>query len=90
MSYFDIGGESVSGIYAMFEPKSAGRSLGIFTMLKEIEFARERGKEFYYLGYAYAGNSFYDYKKRFSGTEMFDWNGCWLPFQEAGETEVRR
>jgi arginine-tRNA-protein transferase len=83
VSYFDVGGTSVSGVYAMFEPAAAERSLGTFTMLKEIEFAVENGKEFYYLGYAYEGSSFYDYKKRFRGTEMFDWKGGWAKFDES-------
>ncbi len=76
-SYFDIGARSVSAIYGMFDPELTRRSLGIFTMLKVIEFGRENGKEFYYQGYAYEGESFYDYKKRFRGTECFDWNGNW-------------
>jgi arginyl-tRNA--protein-N-Asp/Glu arginylyltransferase len=46
-------------------------------MLKEIEFAISNGKEFYYQGYAYEGESFYDYKKRFRVTESFDWKGNW-------------
>jgi len=79
-SYFDVGYGSTSGIYAMFEPSAAARSLGIFTMLKEIEFSIETGKDFYYQGYAYEGESFYDYKKRFRGSEAFDWHGTWLPF----------
>ena len=79
-SYFDFGNKAVSGIYAMFEPEFASRSLGIFTMLKEIEFSIEKGKEFYYQGYSYEGESFYDYKKRFRGTEAFDWNGRWEKF----------
>ncbi len=77
ISYMDVGFHSTSGIYAMFEPAMTGRSLGIFTLLKEIEYSIKHGKEFYYLGYAYAGRSFYDYKKRFSGTECFDWNDRW-------------
>lgn len=81
-SYLDIGKTAVSGIYGMFEPTAERRSLGTFTLLKEIEFAIERGKDFYYLGYAYKGNSFYDYKKRFRGTEVFDWNGKWMPFKQ--------
>lgn len=80
-SYFDVGRESVSGIYAMFEPEEEHRRLGIYTILKEIEFAIECGKEFYYLGYTYEGNSFYDYKKQFIGSEAFDWEGGWLPFE---------
>src|SRR5688572_21862935 len=45
-SYFDVADRSVSAIYAMFEPELPRRSLGIFTMLKEIEFAIEHRKEF--------------------------------------------
>lgn len=77
VSYFDIGERTVSAIYGMFDPELSSRSLGIFTMLKEIEYAIEQGREFYYQGYAYEGPSFYDYKKRFRGTERYDWNGDW-------------
>lgn len=77
VSYFGIGERATSGIYAMFEPTMTARSQGIFTLLKEIEYSIEHGKEFYYLGYCYEGESFYDYKKRFRGTEVFDWNGEW-------------
>lgn len=76
-SYFDVGEQTVSAIYGMFDTEFSTRSLGVFTMLKEIEFAIENGKEFYYQGYSYEGESFYDYKKRFRGTESYDWNGNW-------------
>lgn len=84
VSYFDVGSRSISAVYGMFDPEFSDRSLGIFTMLKEIEFAQERRKEFNYQGYAYEGESFYDYKKRFRGTEVFDWKGTWKPLV-AGE-----
>ena len=77
VSYFDIGGISVSGIYAVFDPDESSRGLGIFTILKEIEYALETGRTLYYQGYAYEGESFYDYKKRFSALERFDWDGNW-------------
>jgi len=80
VSYFDVGSNSTSGIYAMFEPTITDRSLGIFTMLKEIEYSIDTGREFYYQGYAYQGPSFYDYKKRFRGTEAFDWNYDWFSY----------
>ena len=83
VSYFDIGERTLSGIYAMFDPEEAQRGLGIFTMLKEIEYAIETGREFYYQGYAYEGESFYDYKKRFSALEAYDWCGNWLRQSEA-------
>lgn len=79
ISFFDVGVESVSAIYGCFDPDETRRSLGIFTMLKVIEHSISLGKMFYYHGYAYDEPSFYDYKKRFSGIEAFDWAGNWLP-----------
>ena len=81
VSYYDVGERSTSGIYGMFDPDESNRRLGIFTMLKEIEYSIDSGKEFYYQGYAYEGSSFYDYKKQFRGTEAFDWAGNWRPFE---------
>lgn len=82
-SYLDIGSRSSSGVYGIFDPDEKNRGLGIFTLLKEIEFAINADHEFYYLGYSYEGRSFYDYKKQFTGTETFDWIGNWRPFIEA-------
>ncbi len=79
-SFFDVGVNSVSAIYGMFDPDETSRSLGIFTMLKVIEFAIENGKIFYYHGYAYEGESYYDYKKKFVALEIFDWKGNWTEF----------
>lgn len=81
-SFFDVGESSTSGIYAMFAPEEKERSLGILTMLIEIEFSMQNDKTFYYQGYIYEGESFYDYKKRFSGIEKFDWQGNWSQFDK--------
>ena len=82
VSFLAIGETAVSSIYAMFEPTETKRGLGIFTMLLEIDFAIKTEKTFYYQGYCYQGNSFYDYKKRFSALEKFDWLGNWKKFDE--------
>ncbi|MEJ7848770.1 MAG: hypothetical protein WKF92_11850 [Pyrinomonadaceae bacterium] len=82
-SFFAVGEYAASAVYGMFAPEETSRSLGIFTMLKEIEFAIENGRQFYYQGYCYEGESFYDYKKRFAGIEFFDWSGKW---QKIGKT----
>jgi leucyl-tRNA---protein transferase len=76
-SFFDEGDASLSSIYALFDPAEIRRSLGIFTMLKEIEHARDRSRRFYYHGYAYDGESYYDYKKRLAAIEAFDWHASW-------------
>ncbi|MBX7053584.1 MAG: hypothetical protein K1X36_01425 [Pyrinomonadaceae bacterium] len=81
-SFFDLAECSVSAIYGCFDPDETTRSLGIFTMLKVIDYAASLGFEFYYHGYAYEGSSFYDYKKGFSGLEQFDWQGNWKTLTE--------
>jgi arginyl-tRNA--protein-N-Asp/Glu arginylyltransferase len=72
-SYFDLGAEAISAVYAMFDPDESRRGLGILMILKEIEFANQRGYRYLYTGYCYDQPSFYDYKRRFRGTEYLDW-----------------
>lgn len=79
VSFLDLGGQSASSVYAAFDPDHADRSLGILTLLLEIAYARQLGKKFHYLGYAYTVPSVYDYKKRFAGVEGYDWDNRWTP-----------
>lgn len=78
ISFFDFGEKATSSIYAMFHPDYDKRSLGIYTMLKEILFSIENGLDYLYPGYAYRESSFYDYKKRFSALEYYNWDEEWL------------
>lgn len=80
VSFFDRGVESVSAIYACFDPAEEKLSLGVFTMLKVIEWAMSQQMLYYYPGYAYVGPSFYDYKKRFAALESYDWSGEWRAY----------
>lgn len=79
VSFVDIGRQSASAVYAMFEPEESARSLGIQLILAGIDYARQLDLKYYYPGYAYREPSFYDYKKRFSGLEALDWCGGWYP-----------
>lgn len=77
-SFFDVGLLAASSVYGLFEPSHAKRSLGIFTLLKEIEHCREAGLRWLYPGYATRESSAYDYKKQFRGTEWLNWeSGEW-------------
>ncbi len=80
VSFFDVGERALSSIYAMFDPAYSALSPGIFTLLQEIEYGLQQQKQYLYLGYAYDASSFYDYKKGFTATEYYDWQGQWLPF----------
>ena len=81
-SFFDVGAESVSSIYAMFEPEESHRGLGHLTLLSEISYAQKAGKKYVYTGYAHTISSYYDYKKRYRGTEFYDWKSAWLPIEK--------
>lgn len=72
-SYMDVGSNSVSSIYAFFDPEHADRSLGTATVLWEIVVARRSAKRYYYPGYCYVEPSGYDYKRRFRPMECYDW-----------------
>jgi arginine-tRNA-protein transferase len=72
----------------MFEPAQSWRSLGIYTMLREIEFTQARSCRYYYPGYATREPSAYDYKKQLRGLEMLDWeSGLWDVYRSQPETK---
>lgn len=78
-SFMESSTTAGSGVYGIFEPEFTDRSLGIFTMLSEIQWCLDHGLKYYYSGYATREPSHYDYKKRFAGLEIFDWeSGTWI------------
>lgn len=54
-----------SAVYTFFDPDAAGRSLGIYAILQQIELCRRHGLPHLYLGYWIAGHPKMDYKQRF-------------------------
>lgn len=79
-SFFHLGGEAVSGTYCIFDPAFSQYSLGTYTMLLELQLAKEQGKKYYYHGYAYNVPSQFDYKLNFNALESMDWeSGTWTP-----------
>jgi arginine-tRNA-protein transferase len=73
IGYFDVGNEAVSAVYSIFDPAESRRSPGIELILEEVRWATEHSFRYMYLGYCYDQPSYYDYKKRFSGSEYLDW-----------------
>ena len=70
---------AASSVYGLFNPAQSNRSLGIFTMLMEIDYAIRHGLDYLYSGYATREPSHYDYKKKFAGLEIYDWaTGRWM------------
>ena len=64
-SIFEIGEYSTYGNIGASSLKHPKRSLGTFTLLKEIEHAISLGHFYYYLGHVYLANPVYHYKTRF-------------------------
>ena len=76
--------EGVSSVYMFFEPEYAARSLGTFSVLWEVDYCRQRGIPYYYLGYFVAGSRTMAYKARFRPNEILVGDDRWLIFQGTG------
>ena len=80
-SFLDLGQESISSIYAIFDPAESWRSLGIFTMLKELEFGRQRTSRYYYPVTPATNRPPTITKSSFQALEWYDWQGAWRPLR---------
>jgi arginine-tRNA-protein transferase len=85
--YLDIASQSTSSVYAMLDFGYQHLSPGLHTLLEEIKHSKLLGKKYLYTGYAFRESSHYDYKKKFKGTEYYDWKGNWtdlsqMPYQD--------
>lgn len=61
-----------SAVYTFFDPDKASRSLGTLAVLQQIWLARLYRLPHVYLGYWLKGHPKMDYKKNFTGLELFD------------------
>jgi len=71
----DITVSGLSAVYTFYEPQQASRGLGTLSILRQIEFARERGVAHLYLGYWIEAHPKMDYKARFRPLELLGANG---------------
>jgi arginine-tRNA-protein transferase len=82
-SVFDIGRKSLTSITGVYDPDYSSYSLGLFTMLMEIEYGIENGFEYFYPGYFVPGNARFDYKLRVGKSEYFNLGTQqWLPIHK--------
>ena len=83
VSFFDKGARSVASIKGIYDPAFAKYSLGLFTMLMEIEWAKDNGKLYYYPGYVIPGRPRFDYKLRIGNVDYYDPNDhVWKPHDQ--------
>ncbi len=62
--------DSLSSVYFYYYPEYRKRRIGIFSILKEIELARNLGKDFLYLGYYIKSIPKMSYKRQFKHSEI--------------------
>ena len=83
-SFFDLGHLSLASIKAVYEHDYRHFSLGIYTMLREIQFGWEKGFDYYYPGYFVPGYSRFDYKLRIGKPEEVEFydlkTSTWHPY----------
>jgi len=70
VSLADRSENSLSSVYCFFDPEHRARSVGTFSALWEIEYAREQGMDHYYLGYFVRACASMNYKARFRPNEV--------------------
>ena len=90
-SLFDLGKTSIESITGVYDPDYSQYSLGLYTMLLEVEFAQQRGMAFYYPGYVVPGYEPFAYKTRI-GEEQLEFylpdEDIWEPYLHLDEDEV--
>ena len=95
VSYFDMGERSMASLIGLQHPDYRSFGLGIYTMLKEIEFGCSAGFKWYYPGYVLDLPSDFDYKLSLGEFEYYTptkrW-GSYRNFDATGTTgfQVRK
>ncbi len=80
VSIVDFGPNSLSAVYTYFDPLYSKLSLGTYSVVKQIEFARDSGRQYAYLGLYVADNKHLNYKARFTPQERWI-DGTWVEFR---------
>jgi leucyl-tRNA---protein transferase len=75
----DLCPASLSSVYFYFDPRHARRSLGTFSAVYEIQWAREQGLPHWYAGYWVERCPSMSYKSRFRPCEALSTDGQWRP-----------
>lgn len=80
-SYFDLGRETAYTKAGIYDPEYASYSLGIYTMLLEINWLRDHGVKYYHPGYVSPRFPVFNYKMQFGDMEFFQLSTVsWLPY----------
>ncbi|MBX2797709.1 MAG: GNAT family N-acetyltransferase [Myxococcales bacterium] len=88
-SWFDLGHRAAQSLMGVYDPEYASHSLGFTTMLLEIEYAMERGLNWFYPGYVLPGEPAMDYKLRIGEVEFHDADlDRWRPWPQMDASQL--
>ena len=87
-SFIDVGETSIASIMGIYHPDYKKYSIGIYSMLLEVEFAKKQGKDFYYAGYILSKSDRFEYKKKVGPLEFIRVNEHnWIPLEEMEDSD---
>lgn len=91
VAWLDLLPESISSVYFAFDPQYSNRSLGNFSILKEIELCKELSREWYHLGFWVRGSQKMSYKAQFHPYQRLVSQGEWADSSgDKGEVFVQK
>lgn len=79
VSYFDVGRQSIVSQIGLYDPTYGRFSLGLYTMLEEIEYGHQCGASYFYPGYIIPGLAAFEYKLQLGDVEYLAANQDWCP-----------
>ncbi|KFN49742.1 arginyltransferase [Arenimonas composti] len=77
----DVVPDALSAVYTFYDPELAGRSLGAYALLRQIQRARDEGRRHVYLGFWLADHPKMAYKRQYRPLEYLD-GAEWRPLPE--------
>lgn len=86
-SFVDLGHESMASIMGIYHPDYKKYSMGIYSMLVEVEYAKSQGLAYYYPGYILSASPRFEYKKKVGNLMYKSFNS--LQWRELEELDKR-
>jgi arginine-tRNA-protein transferase len=72
VDFIDLLDDGISAIYFFYDPDYAWHSLGVYSIYKEIELAKELGLKWIYLGYYVRENNGLNYKIKYQPSQVLE------------------
>ncbi|MEC9093512.1 MAG: arginyltransferase, partial [Planctomycetota bacterium] len=76
---FDQAADSISAVYTYFDPDYSRLSLGVYSVIKQVEYCLDRGLRFLYLGYFVDGSPHMLYKQNYRPHQRLQ-EGKWVDY----------